>query len=197
MPHINLLPWRDELRAQKQKEFGIMAGIAAAAMLAIIVVVHLQIAAMIDYQKSRNNRIAAEIKILNKKIKEIKDLESEKENLIARMKIVEQLQTSRPDVVHLFDELVTTLPEGVYLKTLSQKGKTVTLKGVAQSNARVSSFMRELSKSEWLKDPDLKLIKAEGEKGKKKTGQGLKSSNFQLSIKQTKPKSDIKKEDKS
>lgn len=181
MPHINLLPWREELRKQRQKEFGLMAGIAALLVGGVVLLAHMQVAAKIEYQNSRNAYLDKEISILDKKIEEIRDLEREKENLIARMKIVEQLQTSRPEIVHLFDEIVATLPEGVYLDSLTQKGRVVRLTGVAQSNARVSSFMRQLENSAWLENPDLKLIKAAGES--KSTG--LKISRFELTIKQS------------
>lgn len=184
MAHINLLPWREELRRQRQKEFGIMAALGVVAALGILGLMHLQVNAMIDHQESRNARLELEIKKLDKKIEEIKDLEKERENLIARMRVVEQLQTSRPEVVHLFDEIVTALPEGVYLKQLTQKGRTVTLKGVAQSNARVSSFMRGLENSKWLESPDLKMIKATG----KEDATGYRLGDFELVVQQTQPK---------
>ncbi len=188
MPRINLLPWREELRKQRQKEFGIMAGLAVVLMAAVIALAHMQIAAMIEYQNRRNEFLEHEIAKLDKKIKEIKELEKEKENLLARMRIVEQLQTSRPEVVHLFDEMVTSLPEGVYLTSLKQTGRLVNLQGFAQSNARVSSFMRKLEASPWLKNPDLKEIRAEVNKAN--AGPEVRLSKFSLNVSQAAPKSE-------
>ncbi len=188
MPRINLLPWREELRKQRQKEFGIMAGLAVVLMAAVIALAHMQIAAMIEYQDRRNEFLEQEIAKLDKKIKEIRELEKEKENLLARMRIVEQLQTSRPEVVHLFDEMVTSLPEGVYLTSLKQTGRLVNLKGFAQSNARVSSFMRKLEASPWLKNPDLKEIRAEVNKAN--AGSEVRLSKFSLNVSQAAPTSE-------
>ncbi len=188
MPRINLLPWREELRKQRQKEFGIMAGLAVVLMAAVVALAHMQIAAMIEYQNRRNQFLEQEIAKLDKKIKEIKELEKEKENLLARMRIVEQLQTSRPEVVHLFDEMVTSLPEGVYLTSLKQKGRSVNLQGFAQSNARVSSFMRKVEASPWLGNPDLKEIRAEVKKAG--ASSDVRLSKFSLVVSQASPKSD-------
>ena len=190
MPHINLLPWREELRKQRQKEFGVMAGLAVALMAAVIALAHMQISAMIDYQDRRNKFLDEEISKLEKKIKEIRNLEKEKENLLARMRIVEQLQTSRPEVVHLFDEMVSSLPEGVYLTSLKQKGRSITLKGYAQSNARVSSFMRKLEASPWLQNPDLSEIRAETKSGQARGTSEMRLSAFTLRVTQTTPKSE-------
>ncbi len=180
MPRINLLPWRIELRKQRQKEFFIMAGVAAGVMACVIGLAHAQTAAMIGYQQRRNQFLDGEIQKLDRKIAEIRDLEREKEHLLARMRIVEELQTSRPEIVHLFDEVVASLPEGVYLTSLKQAGRRIHMTGYAQSNARVSSFMRKLEASSWLKDPDLKEIRAE-QKGTNRL------SRFTLVASQTTP----------
>lgn len=185
MPRINLLPWREELRKQRQKEFGVMAGLAVVLMACVVGITHMQVAAMISYQDQRNRFLDTEIRKLDKKIKEIKELEREKQHLLARMRIVERLQTSRPEVVHLFDELVMALPDGVYLTSLVQKNRKITLNGVAQSNARVSSFMRKLEASHWFENPDLKQIKAESKKGQ---AGDARVSAFTLTVSQTKPK---------
>lgn len=181
MPRINLLPWREELRKQRQKQFAITGGVAVLVMAAVVALAHAQIGAMIGYQNTRNQFLDTEIKRLDKKIAEIRNLKRKKQNLLARMRIVEELQTSRPEIVHLFDEMVTSLPEGVYLTSLQQKGRRVTLTGYAQSNARVSSFMRKLEASPWLKNPDLREIRAE-----KKRKNRL--SRFTLSVVQATPK---------
>ena len=183
MPRINLLPWRAELRKQRQREFLSLAGITALAMAAVVALAHYQVEFWIEDQNARNAFLDSEIARLDKKILEIKELEKEKENLLARMRIVEQLQTSRPEVVHLFTEMVTSLPEGVYLTAVNQKDRNVTLEGFAQSNARVSSFMRNLDTSPWLSVPDLKRIQAFI--GKEAGSPRL--SQFQMIVTQTNP----------
>jgi len=183
MPRINLLPWRAELRKQRQREFISLAGITALAMAAVVALAHYQVEFWIEDQNARNAFLDSEIARLDKKILEIKELEKEKENLLARMRIVEQLQTSRPEVVHLFTEMVTSLPEGVYLTAVNQKDRNVTLEGFAQSNARVSSFMRNLDTSPWLSVPDLKRIQAFI--GKEAGSPRL--SQFQMIVTQTNP----------
>jgi type IV pilus assembly protein PilN len=182
MPRINLLPWREELRKQKRTEYLAILGICAVVAGAIWFAVHLYFSELIDYQNQRNDFLKAEIKKLDKKIAEIKALEKERDNLIARMKAIETLQTSRPLIVHLFDELVSTLPEGVFLTEVSQKGSRVSIKGVAQSNARVSNYMRNVESSEWLTDPKLRIIETHS-KGSRRI------SDFELTLRQTTPKS--------
>ena len=186
MPHINLLPWREELRVRKQKEFGAMAAIAVVVMACVVGGVHLYFQGLIDYQGARNSYLETEITRLDKKIKEIKDLELEKERLLARMRIIEQLQSSRPEIVHLMDELVAKLPEGVYYTSVQQKGRGLNLKGVAQSNARVSSLMRQLDGSTWLEQPALVEIKRE----RQDAGNDMRLSAFDLNITQTEQKED-------
>jgi len=161
MAHINLLPWREELRALRNKNFYTLIGVAAGVMVAIIAMVHLQIQSDIDHQNRRNSLLQNEIKIVDGKIKEIKDLEKKKQQLISRMEIIERLQSNRPEVVHLFDELAHLVPDGLYMRTVLQKSRLLTIKGVAQSNARVSAFMRALDQSIWFEEPNLLVIKAE------------------------------------
>jgi len=155
MPHINLLPWRDDLRKRREKEFIITAVIAALMMGGVVLGVHLHYESRIAYQNQRNTFIDAEISALDKKIKEIEDLKKERDSLIARTKVIQDLQAGRPEIVHVFDELVTTLPDGVYYTKVSQKGRRLDLTGVAQSNARVSSLMRSLNTSTWFDNPEL------------------------------------------
>ncbi len=161
MAHINLLPWREELRALRNKNFYTLIGVAAGVMVAIIAMVHLQIQSDIDHQNRRNSLLQNEIKIVDGKIKEIKDLEKKKQQLISRMEIIERLQSNRPEVVHLFDELAHLVPDGLYMRSVLQKSRLLTIKGVAQSNARVSAFMRALDQSIWFEEPNLLVIKAE------------------------------------
>ena len=127
MPRVNLLPWREELRKQRRTEYLSILGVCAVVAVAVWFSIHLYFNALIEQQQRRNNFLTAEIKLLDKKIEEIKQLEKEKENLIARMKAIETLQTSRPIIVHLFDELVSTLPDGVYLTSIAQSGSKVTI----------------------------------------------------------------------
>lgn len=182
MAHINLLPWRENLRKQRKRNFFLqLLGAVVVAFLALVLW-HMQVQDQIEYQKNRNAFLKSEIAKVDKKIREIKDLEKRRAELIARMNVIQQLQVSRPQVVHLFDELVKTIPEGVYLEKLSQVGDQVTLEGWAQSNARVSAYMRNIDKSEWVKDADLKIIQ---NKNKKKAKLGM--SQFRLVAKQANP----------
>lgn len=179
MAKINLLPWREERRREQRAEYLIILGATAAAALAVWGLIHFHYSERIEYQRERNNYLTEEIRKLDKQIKEIEELEKERARLIARMKAIEALQTSRPLIVHLFDELVTTLPEGLYLREITQKGTSVTVKGVAESNARVSNFMRNIEASDWLKNPRLEIIQATSERG---------SANFTLVAEQVVPK---------
>ncbi len=186
MPHINLLPWRDDLRQRRNKEFGLTAGVGVLVMAAVIAVVHLHFKSRILHQNNRNGFLEANIASLDKRIKEIQRLDDEKERLLARMQIIQRLQSSRPEVVHLFDELVQTLPEGVYYTKIQQKGRVLNIHGVAQSNARVSSLMRQIDSSEWLQKPTLLQIKAQVSKASK-DDPGVRLSNFQLNVAQEDP----------
>ncbi|MBF0256537.1 MAG: PilN domain-containing protein [Gammaproteobacteria bacterium] len=158
MARINLLPWREEQRQQQQKEFGIIAGGAAGLVLLLIGVAHLMINGQIDYQNGRNQLLKDEIAVLDKRIKEIKDIEDEKARLLSRMEVIQQLQQSRPQIVHLMDKMIDALPEGTFLTSLKQDNDKVALDGKAQSNARVSAFMRGIERSEWLTNPALSEI---------------------------------------
>jgi type IV pilus assembly protein PilN len=113
---------------------------------------------MIDAQERRNDRLRSEIKVLDKQIEEINDLESQKQKFISRMQIIDKLQRSRPEVVHLFDELVKTVPDGVYLTSIKQTDRRLRLEGLAQSSTRVSTFMRNIAASQWLRDPELEVV---------------------------------------
>ena len=186
MPQINLLPWREDLRRRRQKQFGVTAAIAVVLMLAVIGGVHLNFQRLIDHQQARNDFLNKHIKQLDKQIKEIRNLKKQRTRLLARTEKIQQLQSGRPDIVHLVDELVKTLPEGVYYTKVTQKGSRLSLDGVAQSNARVSSLMRQLDGSEWMQNPKLLQIVAAG--GKKRRGAAFRNSTFKLNINQTKKK---------
>jgi type IV pilus assembly protein PilN len=178
MTRINLLPWRDLRRKEREREFYSIAAGAAIFMLLVIFYIHFHMVGVIDTQNGRNAFLEGEIKKVEGKIKEIKDLEEEKNKLLARMKVIEALQLQRPQMVHVFDELVQALPDGVYLTSFKQNGTAITIEGIAQSNARVSAFMRNIDASHWLTEPKLNVIQATDDKG------GQKGNKFILDIKQ-------------
>ncbi len=180
MAHINLLPWRENQRRGRKRKFGLqLLGVAALAGLAALSW-HAMVQGQIEHQNSRNALLKAEIVQVDKKIVEIKAIDKRRAQLISRMDIIQDLQVSRPQIVHLFDELVESIPEGAYLLNLDQKGNKVVVKGRAQSNARVSSYMRNIDSSAWIGGAALKIIQA-----KDKTGTGM--SHFELEARQVNP----------
>jgi type IV pilus assembly protein PilN len=181
MAKINLLPWRAERRKQRQKEFYVMLGGAALVAVLIAFGVVKFFDHLIETQNRRNTHLQNEIAQLDIKIKEIEALDRKKAELLARKAVIEQLQANRSQMVHLFDELVRTIPDGVRLNSIKQTGDQLTLDGVAQSNARVSSYMRSLEASGWMTNPDLSVIEARG------TDKSMPYA-FALGVKLTKPK---------
>ena len=157
---INLLPHRAERRARAKKHFALVSGLAAALGLVIVLAVHITYADLISNQDGRNQFLKSEIGKLDKEIAEIDKLKDEIQALLARKQIIETLQADRAQTVHLLDELVKQMPEGVFVKSISQKGMRVQLLGYAQSNARVSTLMRNIEASRWLGDPELIEVKA-------------------------------------
>ena len=168
MAKINLLPWREERRKELLNEFLVMLGLVALFAALTVGVVHFYHSQLIDRQNTRIGYIDKRIKEVDKKITEIKELEKQKESLLSRMRAIESLQRDRPLIVHLFDELVSSVPDGMSVNDLKQEGPKITITGEAQSNARVSSFMRKIEQSEWIKGAKLKVIK-ESNKGEGKT----------------------------
>jgi len=160
MIRINLLPHREVRRKRQQQHFFIMLGVTAAIGAAIWFGVHSYLNDVLDNQNSRNAYLQAEIKKLDKQIAEIKKLKEEITALLARKRVVETLQTNRSEVVHLLDQLARQLPEGMYLSSVKQHGKGVTITGFTQSQARVSTLMRNLEGSQQLGNPALVEIKA-------------------------------------
>jgi type IV pilus assembly protein PilN len=158
---INLLPHREERRKRARQHFAVMAGVAAAIGVAIVVAVHLFYAERIANQTSRNETIKRETARLDKEIDEIKALKDEIAQLLARKQAIETLQGDRAQTVYLLDQLVRQMPEGVYLKSVRQKGMGVNITGYAQSNARVSTLMRNIESSQWLAAPGLIEIRAD------------------------------------
>lgn len=182
MAKINLLPWREEQRKEQTQNFLISMGVSIALVAAAIFAVHFFIDSQIDYQNNRNNVLKAEITRLDKELRQIANLESTKEKLLSRMEVIQSLQQKRPQIVHLFDELVRTVPDGIYLNIINQSGKSLTIDGVAESNGRVSAYMRNIDASDWMSTPKLKVIKTL--KG------SLRSSEFTLTTLQSEPKTD-------
>jgi len=188
MTRINLLPWREEQRQEQKKQFGVMAVMSCVLAAAIVGLIHFQMQSKIDYQLSRNRFMSNEIIKVDEEIKEISELQKTRRSLIERMEVIQDLQGSRPSIVHLFTEIVSTVPNGVYLETLSQKGSDLLVTGEAESNARVSTYMRNLQASEWLKDPNLTVIEIED-----KTVNRI--SSFKLTVKQTSPNATDEQDD--
>ncbi len=180
MTTINLLPWREDLRQEQKKQFGVLTFLMAFLAAAIIGLIHIQMAGKIDYQLSRNSYMTAEIAKLDEQIAEIRDLKKVRRSLVERMEVIQDLQRSRPSIVHLFTEIVSTVPNGVYLESLTQTGSNLVMNGEAESNARVSTYMRNLDRSDWLKEPNLTVIEIEDIKVNR-------ISAFTLTVKQTSP----------
>jgi type IV pilus assembly protein PilN len=160
MIRINLLPHREARRKAQQRAFYIAAGAVLALGVAVIVLVHGVLAQRIEYQNARNNYLSQEIAILDKQIEEIRRLRDQTQQMLARKRVVETLQGNRAEVVQLLDQLARQLPDGVYLRSIKQTGARVHIVGLAQSNARVSTLMRNLEASPWLENASLVEIKA-------------------------------------
>jgi type IV pilus assembly protein PilN len=158
MAHINLLPWREERRQERQQQFiaALIAGFVFAAVVLYGAILYAD--SLLDEQNARNTFLQTEISKLDVKIAEIKTIDSEREKLLARMNVIQELQSSRPKVVKVFDALVRSVPEGIHLEKVERQGETLTINGVAQSNARVSVFMRNLDNNEEFDNPDLTVI---------------------------------------
>ena len=158
MTRLNLLPWRD-LRQKEQDRQLLSIGAGAWILMGLVIFyAHLHVTGLIENQQKRNEFLQNEIKKVDEEIKEIKELQAARAALLARMRVIQQLQMDRTQIVHLFDDLVRKLPEGVYLTSLKQAGQIITLTGNAQSNARVSALMRNLDASDWYTKPDLDVI---------------------------------------
>lgn len=166
MAHINLLPWRAERRKQREREFFMQLGAAFVAAILVVLLWSFWMDARIGTQNDRNAYLQNEIKQLDERITKIKDLEKVRESLLARKQIIEQLQANRSQMVHLFDELVKTIPASARLNGLKQSGDSMTLDGVAQSNASVAEYMRNIESSPWMGHADLrKTERSEDTKG--------------------------------
>jgi len=182
MSTINLLPWREARRKELQTQFLVALMFVAVIALAVWGAGHYYHVQLIEVQNARIAFIEENIAEVDKKIKEIKELEKEKDRLLSRMRAIEQLQGNRPLIVRFFDELVNSLPEGVTISDVTQRGTNITINGLAQSNARVSSLMRKLENSKWLANPNLKVIRESGAGGSKPV------NSFTLTFAQVVPK---------
>lgn len=186
MPRINLLPWRQQERELRQREFVGHLGLTLIIAAAAVMYGNFTVNGMVEYQNDRNNYLKEQIKIVDGKIEEISALQATKQRLLARMEVIEQLQQSRPEIVHLFDELVRTLPNGVYLNSVTQNGKNLTLRGSAESSARVSTYMRNIDDSVWLATPVLEVIET-------KEDERSRHFEFSLHTQQTSPQDEAEK----
>lgn len=189
MTNINLLPWREQLREQRQRQFLVVLGGALVISALIILAVHMSFSNAINHQKQRGRMLDAEISKLDMRIKEIQNLKAEKENLIARMNVIQELQTNRPLSVHIFDSMVNIIPDGVHINSIERKGQRITLTGFAESNTQVSTLMRKINNDAWVSRSQLTEIK-----GKKAEKTNAASKEFILTLNIKRPKN-INKED--
>ncbi|MDH5544868.1 MAG: PilN domain-containing protein [Gammaproteobacteria bacterium] len=180
MAGINLLPWREKLRKEREQQFYVLLGFFCGLALVVGVVFHIVISSLTGLQESRNSVLTQAIAQLDGEISNIKSLEVEKTRLLNRMTVIQKLQYSRPEVVHLFEELITTLPDGVQLLKVTQNNNTLSIEGIAESNSRISSLLRNMDRSDWLTEPQLIVINSD-------TREHPNSSWFSMQVKRTRP----------
>lgn len=179
MAGLNLLPWREKAREAKKKEFFNLLGATVLGAVGLVVLGYFYMQSALDYQQERNHMLETEIAALDAQIKQIEALDKTRQALLDRMQIIETLQSTRPAVVHLFDDMVTALPKGMYLVSLQQRGTLVRLEGKAESYARVSTYMNQLDASAWLSSSNLNIISTDTGKDK-----GLALRDFKLDVTQ-------------
>lgn len=180
MANINLRPWREELRAEKRQQFVAMLGGAFLLAAGTVFLWDRSVNSAIENQSARNGFIETEIRRVDKKIKEIESLQAKREQLLARMRVIQALQGNRPLIVRLFDEIVNTLPGGVHYTSLTRKADALAIDGTAESNTKVSALLRQLDQSVWLRDPRLAGVKANPRFGEQ-------ANDFTLSVTRTSP----------
>lgn len=183
MARINLLPWREARREELKRTFLTILGLVAAFAVVLVVLGDRVVNSQIDNQNARNTYISNNIKELDKQVEEIKDLQRKRNQLIDRMRVIQELQGNRPIIVRVLDQLVRTVPDGVFYTAVSAVGSDLTIDGVAESNNRVSSLMRRLDASDWLRDPNLDAVRAA-------PGFGDQANTFDLTVKVDLPKTD-------
>jgi type IV pilus assembly protein PilN len=160
MAQINLLPWREERRQELKKDFLITIGLVLALGVGLVLLADRVVNSQIDNQNARNRYLQEHIAELDKMVAEIKELQKRRNQLIDRMRVIQELQGNRPIIVRVMDQLVRTVPDGVFYNSLNSKGSKITIQGVAESNNRVSSLMRQLDASDWLANPNLDGVRA-------------------------------------
>jgi len=169
MAQINLLPWRDERRQELKKEFLTIIALVFAVAVGLVLLGDLIVSGQIDEQTARNNYLSENIAVLDKQVAEIRDIQKKRNQLLDRMKVIQELQGNRPIIVRILDQLVRTVPDGVFYTKLTTHDKSISIPGIAESNNRVSSLMRRLDGSDWLADPNLDAVRAAPEYGDQAT----------------------------
>jgi len=192
MASINLLPWREEQRQQRQKNFFISLATALIFAVAVFVAALFFLDDLIDEQKNRNTFLQQEITALDQEIKEVDALLLERKNLLARMRAIQDLQISRPKVIKVLDALVRSVPKGIYLEDLARKDDSLIINGVATSNDQVSEFMRRLEKNDQFLEPKLKIVQRASNKDAE---EGDTSMTFSLNVNESKPEVEDESED--
>ena len=180
MANINLLPWREAQRQERKTQFLVGLGATVVGAALAVLLWDVMVNAQIDYQQSRNQHLSTHIALLDQEVAEIRDLQRKRNQLIERMRVIQALQGNRPVIVRLLDQLVRTVPDGVFYTSLKTKANVVSIEGVAESNNRVSSLMRRLDASDWLESPNLDAVQAAPEYGEQATTFKL-TVNLQLS----------------
>ncbi|MEM1110768.1 MAG: PilN domain-containing protein [Pseudomonadota bacterium] len=175
MAQINLLPWREERRQEQKKEFLASIALVIALGVGAVILADVVVKGQIENQRGRNNYLAENIKVLDEQVAEIRELQKKRNQLIERMRVIQELQGNRPIIVRILDQLVRTVPDGVFYQSLSTKDKRITVDGIAESNNRVSSLMRRLDSSDWLENPNLDAVRAA-------TGFGDQATSFRLTV---------------
>ena len=169
MANINLLPWREARRQERKKQFLVGLGATVVGAALAVLLWDVMVNAQIDYQQSRNQHLRTHIALLDQEVAEIRDLQRKRNQLVERMRVIQALQGNRPVIVRLLDQLVRTVPDGVFYTSLETKANIVSIEGVAESNNRVSSLMRRLDASDWLENPNLDAVQAAPEYGEQAT----------------------------
>jgi len=160
MAQINLLPWREERRQELKKEFLVTIGLVLALGVGLVLLADRVVDGQIQNQKARNQYLAENIKVLDEQVAEIRELQKKRNQLLDRMQVIQELQGNRPIIVRVLDQLVRTVPDGVFYTNLQTRDKVISIKGVAESNNRVSSLMRRLDSSDWLASPNLDAVRS-------------------------------------
>jgi type IV pilus assembly protein PilN len=181
MAQINLLPWREQLREERKKRFLTILAVVVVVAVGIILLADRYYSSAISRQTARDQFITSEIQVLDKRIAQISDLKARRKQLLARMKIIQDLQGNRPIIGRIFDQFARTLPDGVYFTEIKMVDKNIAISGSAESNNKVSELMRNLGGSPWLSTPALTEVKA------KTAGDPDQNNIFQLSVQQTQP----------